>query len=168
MPVLVHVHLLVEGVPIGALGAVGELYHQHGQAGLAEEHVLDVLLPGNQHALFVQLAAAFPELVPVDEEILIGGGVPFFHQVLELGRLDGQVVQDEVQLQVDAHVLEGLQVLLCGDHPVDAVVDDGEAPVQVGVEQAGENVEGGKGPLYRVFLEKAPPPSERVPPRLSG
>ena len=129
LAVLVHVHLLVEGVPIGALGAVGKLHHQHGQAGLAEEHVLDVLLPGDQDALFVQVAAAFPELVPVDEEILIGRGVPFFHQVLELRGLDGQVVQDEVQLQVDAHGLERFQVLLFGNDPVDAVVDDGEAPV---------------------------------------
>src|SRR5699024_5159688 len=73
----------------------------------------------------------------------------------ELGRLDGQMVQNEVQLQVHAHVLKSFQILLPGNHPVDAVVDDGEAPVQIGVEQAGENVKGGKGSLYSVLLEKA-------------
>ena len=94
----VHVHLLVEGVPVGALGAVGKLHHQHGQAGFAEEHILDVLLPGNQDALFVDVAAAFPELVPVDEEVLILRGVALLEQVLELGGLDGHMVQDDIQL----------------------------------------------------------------------
>ena len=146
-PGLVRGDLLVEGVPIRSAGAIGEVHHEKRQAGLTEEHVLQILLTGLEDAVRADLPAARPELVPGDEEVLIFRGRALFHQILELGGEHGEVVEDEIQLQVHAHVPQGGKVLFPGGVPVEAVVLDGEAPVQVRVEEAGQDVEGGEGLL---------------------
>ena len=56
------------------------------------------------------------------------------------------MVQDKVQLQIDAQILQPLQVIPGSHGLIQTVIDDGETPVQVGVEEAGQDVEGGKCP----------------------
>ena len=95
-------HLLIEGVPVGHLAAVRHAHHQDGQAGLAEEHILDFFLVRLDVALFGHLAVAFQEPVPVDEEVLVAGVLAVFQQILKLGRQHRGVVQDQVEFQVNA------------------------------------------------------------------
>ena len=65
--------------------------------------------------------------------------------VLELGGEHGKMVENEVQLQVNALGLQVFDVLPGGHPPVQVVADDGEATVQVRVEQAGQDVKGPEG-----------------------
>ena len=46
------------------------------------------------------------------------------------------------------------EILFLGDLAVDAVILHREAPVQIGVEQAGQNIEGGECTLYAVLVQK--------------
>ena len=54
------------------------------------------------------------------------------------------MIQDEIQGQVHIHGPEIVQVLRRGEQTVQAVVDQRKAPVQVRVENAGQDIEGGK------------------------
>ena len=141
-------HLLIEGVPVGHLAAVRHAHHQDGQAGLAEEHIPNQLGIRLDVALLGHLAVSFPELVPVDEEVLIAGVLAVFEQVLELGRQHRGVVQNQIELQIDAQFAQRVQVGLTGVALVQVVVDHREAPVQIGVEDAGQDVEGIEGALH--------------------
>ena len=139
-------HLLVEGVPVGHFPSVRQARHQDGQARLAEEHLPDVPGFGLDISLRRHFPASGPEFVPVNEEIPVGGVVPLLQNVLELGGEHGKMIEDEVQLQVNALGLQVFDVLPGGHPPVQVVADDGEATVQVRVEQAGQNVKGPEGP----------------------
>src|SRR5665647_259411 len=60
-------------------------------------------------------------------------------------REDREVVDDEVELQVQAERADRVQVRLACIHLVEAVVDHGEAAIQVRVEEAGQDVERPEG-----------------------
>ena len=76
--VFIHVHLLIERVPIRLLRAVGKLHHQHRQARLAEEHIFNILLPGDQHTFFIQVAASSPKFIPVYEKVPVFRSLTLF------------------------------------------------------------------------------------------
>ena len=65
------VDLLVEGVPVGLLSAVGHPHHQNGQPRFAEKHLMQVLRCRLYISPRHHLAAACPERVPIYEEVLI-------------------------------------------------------------------------------------------------
>ena len=64
------------------------------------------------------------------------------------------MVEDKIQRQVNVFSLEFLQILPAGQKLVEVVVDEGEATVQVGIEHAGKNVEGGKSPPKFGIVQK--------------
>ena len=137
-------HLLVEGIPVGNIPAVRETYHQNWQTGLPEEHILCKLRVRPDIALGGHGPVAFPESVPVNKEIPVGGTVSVFQNVLKFPGQYGGVIQDEIQGQVHIHGPEIVQVLRRGKQTVQTIVDQGKAPVQVRVENAGQNIEGSK------------------------
>ena len=51
------------------------------------------------------------------------------------------MVEDEVELEVDAECLEGGKIVLRGELPIQAVVDHREAAIEIGVIEAGQDVE---------------------------
>ena len=57
------------------------------------------------------------------------------------------MVQDEIQLQVDAQILQIFEILRPGDISVDVIADDGETTVKIRAVQAGEDVDGTEGAL---------------------
>jgi len=154
-------HLLVEGVPVGLLRAIGHADHEDRQAGLAEEHVLDEVLIGLDVALRGHLAVAVPERVPVDEEVRVLRGLPVAQDVLELRGEHGGVVEDEVELEVDPQPREGREVGLGREQVAERVVDHGEAPVEVRVEHAGQDVGGLEDVLQCRGLEEGHEVRER-------
>ena len=160
-------HLLVERVPVGLLAAVGHAHHEDRQPRLAEEHGLDQGRVGLHVALVGHLAVPRPEGVPVDEEVPVRRPLALGQQVLELRGQHRGVVQDEVELQRDPCIGQRCQVLLGGVRLVQAVVDHGEAAVEVGVEDAREHVGRGEGAGDRGSVTNSTR-SRRVPPMLSG
>ncbi len=104
------VDLLVEGVPVEAIGAVGEANLEDGQTGFAHEQLVEVLGRRDHVAVIVEFAFALPELVPVDEEVGELGVVTVRQHVLELWRSHREMVEHEVELQQDAELVEGLEI----------------------------------------------------------
>ena len=88
-----------------------------------------------------------PELVPVDEEVAVFGRFTVFDDVLELVGQNGNVVEDEVHHQVDLEIMKIVDIFGIGQGFGDLVVDQGEAAVEVGVEDTRQNVEGFEGVL---------------------
>ena len=144
---MVVVNALIEGVPVGDLSAVRKAHHKDGQTWLAEEHIPDQRCIRLDIALSRHFTVALPKAIPVDEKVPEGGIVTVFQNILKFLGQYGGVVQNEIQGQVDIQILQVLQILRRGQKMVQAVVDQGEAPVQIRVENAGKDIEGGKGPL---------------------
>jgi len=132
--------LLVEGVPVGSLGAVREAHVQDRQARLAQEELLQILRAREHVAVRAHVAVLVPEGVPVHEEVLVRRRVAAAQQVPELRRAHGEVIQHQVQLELDAALGEGDEVGVGDQGLVQVVVDDREAAVEIAVEAGGQQV----------------------------
>lgn len=144
---MVVVYALIEGVPVGDLPAVRKPHHKDGQTWLAEEHIPDQGGIRLDIALSRHLPVALPETIPVDEKVTEGRSVAIFQNILKFLGKHGGVVQYKIQGQIDIQGLHILQILRRCQKMVQAVVNQGEAPVQICVENAGKDIEGGKGTL---------------------
>ena len=144
---MVVVNALIEGIPVRDLPAVRKAHHEDGQTRLAEEHVPDQGGIRLNIALSRHFPVALPEAIPVDEKVPEGGRVAIFQNILKFLGKHGGVVQYKIQGQIDIQGLQILQILRRGQKMVQAVVNQGEAPVQICVENAGKDIEGGKGTL---------------------
>ena len=135
------VDLLVKGVPVEAIRAVGEANLEDGQVRFAHEQPVEMLGRGDHVAVGVEVAFALPELVPVDEEVGELGLVTVRQHVLELRRSDREMVEHQVQLQQDAELVEGFEIAGRYEVSVQVIVDDGEAAIKVAVEDGGQHVQ---------------------------
>ena len=100
-PPLHFPHLLIEGVPVGPLGTVLEGDHEYGQTWLAHEEDIQVLLVGNDDAIWPHLTVVLPEVVPVDEEVLEERLVAILQQVKELRRVHREMVEHQVEFEAE-------------------------------------------------------------------
>ena len=106
--------ILIEGVPIGHIPSVGKPHHENGQARLAEKHILNQFRIGLDIAFLRHLSPAGPKGIPVDEKVPIGRLVPVFQDVLKLRAEHRGMVQNKVQLQVNAQFFQLFQILTAG------------------------------------------------------
>lgn len=68
--------------------------------------------------------------------------------VLELTGEHGRMVEDEVELEIEPEVAQGFQIARRRIQLVEPVVDHREAAIEVGVEDAGEQVHRAEGALH--------------------
>ena len=139
--------LLIEGVPVGPSGAVREADLENRQAGLAHEELVQIVLLRNDVAILPHLSAVPPELVPIDEKVPVLGLIPLLQQIFELGRGHGEMVENQVELEGDTQGIEGLDIGLGDQVPVEVVIDNGEATIEVTVEKGRQDIEKGKNIL---------------------
>ena len=139
-------HLLIEGVPVRPLAAIGHANHQDGQARLAEEHVLNQCRVWLDVSLRRHLALSRPEAVPVDKEVTVGRFIAPRQQILKLRAEHGKVIEHKVQLQIQPKLAHTLKTALIGQQAVEIVTGHGKAAVQIAVEQAGQDVKRPKCP----------------------
>ena len=97
---------------------------------------------------------SLPEFVPIYKEILITGRTAVFKDILKLRRKYRRVVQDKVQLQINAKRIQRLQILLLRHQLVQPVINYRKAAIQIRVEKTWKDVERSKSSCQLGSLQK--------------
>ena len=103
---------------------VREVRHQDGKAVAAQVEGTEFVRRGVDAAILAHGAAVLPETVPVNKEIPVFRRISALEHVLELWGKYGQVIQDDIEGQVQAEILERFQILLRCQLVAQVVADD--------------------------------------------